>query len=116
MTFSQAFAEEKKVASIQEVHKKYCDQKIASACEALKPEAAQVQFQFNNEQVANVQKLLTSVEKQCGSSETCKIREVEKIANNVIQEMKQKCTQGDKEACYQNEIYELQGQGKKSSP
>jgi hypothetical protein len=116
MTFSQSFAEEKKVEGIQDVHKKYCEQKVEDACDALKPQAAQVQFQFNNEQVANVQKLLGSVEKQCGSSEDCKIREVEKIANNVIQEMKQKCTQGDKEACYQNEIYELQGQGRKSSP
>lgn len=52
MTFSQSFAEEKKVEGIQDVHKKYCEQKVEDACDALKPQAAQVQFQFNNEQVA----------------------------------------------------------------
>ncbi len=111
-----SFAQDKKIESIQDVHKKFCEQKVASACNSLKPEAPPAHFQFNDAQVAKMQKQLGSVEKHCGSSTDCKIREVEKLANNVIQEMKEKCSRGDKEACYQKEIYELQSQDKKTSP
>ena len=116
MTFNQAFAEAKKVESIQDVHKKFCEQKVTSACNSLKAEAPPAHFQFNDEQVAKMQNQLNLVEKHCGSSNDCKIKEVEKIANNVIKEMKEKCSRGDKEACYQKEIYELQSQDKKTSP
>jgi lysyl-tRNA synthetase class I len=94
------------IDKIKDIHKRYCERKVKTACEALEcfnnPEECleKANAQRENSKDEKVKKLL----EKCGEDNHCILDEAMKEKDKALVEMAPKCESGEQEACYGIEL------------